>query len=92
MRETPYVLLVGNKVGAHIAIPEVCRMAEFLIGVFAFMVAVLLMGIGILAGRGGIRGGCSHAGDIPGVGPACRGACPNASEKNRCLRKSSAQP
>jgi hypothetical protein len=64
-------------------------MTEFIIGFFVFLIAVLLMGIGVLAGKRAIKGGCGHAAGIPGVEPACGGACHNASENKHCPRKSS---
>jgi hypothetical protein len=66
-------------------------MAEFIIGFFVFLIAVLLMGIGVLAGKRAIKGGCGHASGIPGVDPACGGACHNASRNKRCPHKSTVE-
>jgi hypothetical protein len=61
-------------------------MAEFIIGFFAFLIAVLLMGVGVLAGKRAIKGGCGHTSNIPGIEPACRGACQNPSRNKNCAR------
>jgi hypothetical protein len=66
-------------------------MAEFIIGFFVFLVAVLLMGIGVMAGKHAIKGGCGHASSIPGVDPACGGACRNTTRGNKCPRNASPQ-
>lgn len=50
-------------------------MAEIIIGFFAFLVAFVLMSIGILLGKHGITGSCGHACKIPGVKPLCGGSC-----------------
>lgn len=66
-------------------------MAEFIIGFFAFLLAVPLMGIGVLVGRHAIKGGCGHTSGIPGVEPACRGACRNTTGKKNCAGNASPQ-
>ena len=66
-------------------------MTEFIIGFFAFLIAVLLMGIGVLAGKHAIKGGCGHASGIPGVDPACGGACQNTTRGKKCARNASPQ-
>lgn len=50
-------------------------MIELFIGFIVFLVAVMLMSVGILLGKRGITGGCGHACRIPGYRPLCGGAC-----------------
>lgn len=66
-------------------------MTEFIIGFFAFLIAVFLMGIGVLAGKHAIKGGCGHASSIPGVDTACGGACRNSTQGKKCARNASPQ-
>jgi hypothetical protein len=60
-------------------------MAEFIIGIFVFLIAVLLMGIGVLVGNRSIKGGCGHSSAIPGVDPVCGGACHSTSRNKNWL-------
>jgi hypothetical protein len=56
-------------------------MAEILISVFVFFVAVAAMSIGVALGRRSIQGSCGGLNHIPGLEGAC-GGC-NKPCKNR---------
>ena len=66
-------------------------MAEFILGFIAFLIVVFLMGIGVLIGKSSIKGSCGHTSGIPGVDPACGGACRNTTRNKKCARNVSPQ-
>jgi hypothetical protein len=62
-------------------------MVEIIIGFFGFLIAIVLMSVGVLAGKRGITDGCGHSCEIPGVEPLCGGSCRDSSSKGTLPRK-----
>ena len=49
----------------------------------AFLLAVGLMALGVIAGRSAITGSCGGLGNIPGVSSDCGGTCRRACPRRR---------
>ncbi len=63
-------------------------MLEFLAGLVVFSLAVLLMAVGVLAGRPSIRGSCGGLANVAGAETECVAGCtrPCPNRKARAAR------
>jgi hypothetical protein len=59
------------------------EMIVFFASFVVFMLAVLLMAIGVMARRPAITGSCGGLGNIPGVASDCDGACRRSCPRRR---------
>ena len=62
-------------------------MTEFIFAFAVFIIAVLGLAAGMLAGRGAPRGTCGGLNQIPGLESACTGCSAPASSRSDCPRR-----